>query len=127
MSVYILLFTLFPFQARFNLNLKSSRRCVCCLDASIYMKNATSKVSKKNNVPSTTVALTRTASKPLAFCLPTICSAPPDMAPDKPALFPDCNKTAPINKIETITSKMDATASTLSTSKQTYKPSKIVS
>ncbi len=71
-----------------------------------YNKKATVTVSKKKSTPRTTVALLSTASNPRAFCFPTNCSAPPEIAPDKPALRPDCKTTTAISKIDTITSKI---------------------
>ncbi len=37
-----------------------------------------------------TVPRCKNKSNPRAFCLPNNCSAPPEIAPDNPALFPDC-------------------------------------
>lgn len=48
----------------------------------------------------------RTKSSPRAFCFPKSCSAPPEMAPERPALDPDCNNTTTINDNATITSKV---------------------
>ena len=39
----------------------------------------------------TTVIRCKIKSSPRAFCLPNNVSAPPEMAPDNPALLPDCN------------------------------------
>src|SRR5699024_2441563 len=39
-----------------------------------------------------TIYLSNTRSISRAFSLPNNCSAPPDIAPDKPALCPNCNK-----------------------------------
>ncbi len=54
---------------------------------------------------STTVARLRKASTPRAFCFPINCSAPPEIAPDNPALRPDCNNTTVIKATETIINK----------------------
>ena len=59
----------------------------------------------KNRTASTIVTLCKTKSIPRAFCFPKSCSAPPEMAPERPALFPDCNNTTTINAIATMTSK----------------------
>lgn len=53
----------------------------------------------------TIVARCRNKSIPLAFCLPKSCSAPPEIAPDNPALFPDCSTIKMIITIASITSK----------------------
>lgn len=87
-----------------------------------YIKNATKIVRIKNKAPNTTVALLRTASKPRAFCLPINCSAPPEIAPDKPALRPDCKTTTIINKIDTIINKIFTNAANIHTSNETIKP-----
>ena len=51
----------------------------------------------KNKTASTMVTRCRTKSSPRAFCFPKSCSAPPEMAPERPALVPDCNNTTTIN------------------------------
>src|SRR5699024_4668849 len=56
-----------------------------------YKINPLMNAKTKNKVAVMTVPLCNTRSIPRAFCLPNNCSAPPDIAPDKPALFPDCN------------------------------------
>lgn len=56
----------------------------------------------KNNTASTTVALCKIKSIPRAFCFPKSCSAPPEMAPESPALLPDCNNTTTIKASETM-------------------------
>lgn len=63
------------------------------------MKYANNIVSTKKSTASITVAFERKASIPRAFCLPINCSAPPEIAPDSPALRPDCNKTTVIKAI----------------------------
>lgn len=65
----------------------------------------------KNNTPVITVPRCRIRSNPLAFCFPNNCSAPPEIAPDKPALFPDWSKTKTIKIIESIISNVMATPS----------------
>ncbi|EFR99150.1 putative chromosome-associated kinesin, partial [Listeria seeligeri FSL N1-067] len=42
----------------------------------------------KKTMDRTMVVRCKISSSPLAFCLPNNCSAPPEMAPDKPALLP---------------------------------------
>lgn len=69
---------------------------------SFYRKYANSNVSTKKITASTTVARVKKASTPRAFCFPISCSAPPDIAPDSPALRPDCSKTTVINAIDVI-------------------------
>lgn len=54
----------------------------------------------------------KTKSRPLAFCFPNNCSAPPEIAPDNPALFPDCNNTKTIKIIASIISNVIATPNT---------------
>ena len=53
-----------------------------------------------------TVTLCSIKSIPRAFCLPNNCSAPPLIAPDNPALLPDCNNTTVINDIEVMINRM---------------------
>lgn len=54
-----------------------------------------------------------TASAPRAFCLPNNCSAPPEIAPERPLLLLDCSKTSTINRIDTIISKAETNVCTL--------------
>lgn len=60
----------------------------------------------KNMIDKTTVTLCSIKSMPRAFCFPKSCSAPPLIAPDKPALLPDCNNTTVINDIEVMINRM---------------------
>lgn len=54
-----------------------------------YAKYAIDSVRIKNNTERTTVARCRTRSRPRAFCFPKSVSAPPEIAPERPALLPD--------------------------------------
>jgi hypothetical protein len=66
----------------------------------VYAKYATANAKTKKSTASTVVTRAKTASIPRAFFCPKSCSAPPEIAPDKPALFPDCNNTIAISPIE---------------------------
>lgn len=55
-----------------------------------YRIYALTNAKTKNNVAVITVPRWRTKSSPRAFCFPKSCSAPPEIAPDSPALLPDC-------------------------------------
>lgn len=70
-----------------------------------HTKYATANANKKNKIVRIIVKRCKTASRPRAFCFPKSCSAPPLIAPDKPALLPCCNKTTAIKQIATIMSK----------------------
>lgn len=70
-----------------------------------YKINPLMNAKTKNKAAVMTVPLCNTRSIPRAFCLPNNCSAPPDIAPDKPALFPDCNKIKIIIMIASMTNK----------------------
>lgn len=70
----------------------------------------------KNNTARTIVNLCKTKSIPLAFVLPNSCSAPPEMAPDKPALLPDCNNTTVIKARDTRINNTNNTVCTSPTS-----------
>src|SRR5699024_791019 len=65
----------------------------------------------KNILAVITVPRCKTKSIPRAFCLPNNCSAPPEIAPESPALLPDCNTINTIVIIESITNKLFKTVS----------------
>lgn len=78
-----------------------------------FKKYATINANTKKQVANTMVARCRTKSIPRAFCFPNKCSAPPEMAPDKPALFPFCRSTTVIKPIALITSSIVKKTSTV--------------
>lgn len=77
-------------------------------------------VRTKNRTDKTMVIFSKTASIPLAFCLPNNCSAPPEIAPERPELFEDCNNTTTINAIETMTNNVINNVCTNDTSYRNY-------
>src|SRR5699024_12405109 len=58
-----------------------------------YITYALKKAKIKNSVPVITVQRCNTKSRPRSFCLPNNCSAPPEIAPERHSLFPDCSNT----------------------------------
>src|SRR5699024_10800947 len=67
------------------------------------------KAKTKNKIPVTIVPRCKKRSIPRAFCFPNNCSAPPEIAPDKPSLLPLCNKTSIIIIIELMTNNVFTT------------------
>ena len=80
-----------------------------------FTKYATTSDKIKNPVPNITVARCKNKSSPRAFCLPKRCSAPPEIAPDRPALLPRCSKITAIKPSENMTSTIFKKISTSST------------
>lgn len=71
-----------------------------------YITYALINANRKNSVPTTTVLRCKTKSKPRAFFLPNNCSAPPEIAPESPALDPDCSSTSTIKTTELMTNNI---------------------
>lgn len=80
--------------------------CFCAYKV-CEINQATHKVRPMNDKARPAVIRAKTASKPRAL-RPIICSAPPEIAPDRPALLLDCSRTTKIKAIATMTSKIFA-------------------
>lgn len=63
--------------------------------------------SRKNKTASTIVILCKIRSIPRTFCFPKSCSAPPEIAPDNPVLFPGWSSMTAINRIESMISNVN--------------------
>ena len=85
---------------------RSEKRSDLLLLALYTPKYANASVKMKKSTDKITVNRWRIKSRPLAFCLPKSCSAPPEIAPDSPALLLDCSNTTMISAILTITSNV---------------------
>lgn len=70
-----------------------------------YIKYAIAISNPKKIMDRTMVVRCKINSRPLTFCFPNNCSAPPDIAPDKPLLLPGCNIITVINSTDVMTSK----------------------
>src|SRR5699024_568641 len=109
MNLHLLLCNYLLFYLSFFCKIKTPTTMIVIRVTFHYITYALIKAKTKNSVPVITVPRCNTRSKPLAFCLPNNCSAPPEIAPERPSLLPDCNNTNTIIIIASTTNNIFTT------------------